>query len=83
MNLSGWVAIGLAGIGVAILVREVSRLELDDEDRVDVWSFRAKERLKVHEARTAADLKSSGRQPLHLPNCEWWARWAKQRRTVA
>ena len=83
MNLSGWVAIGLAGIGVAILVREVSRLELDDEDRVDVWSFRAKERLKVHEARTAADLKSSGRQPLHLPNCEWWARWAEQRRDVA
>ena len=29
-----------------------------DEDRVDVHSFRALERLKVHEARTQADLGS-------------------------
>ena len=82
--MSGWMAMGLAAVGVALLVREMYYHEDPQEEHiVDVWSFRAKERLKVHEARTAADLKSSGRQPLHLPNCEWWARWAEQRRDVA
>lgn len=31
----------------------------DDDEPLDVWSFRALERLKVHEARTEADLWSA------------------------
>lgn len=36
----------------------MDRREFDDPDRVDVFTFRAVERLKVHEARTAAELES-------------------------
>ena len=31
---------------------------MDDEAPIDVWSFRARERLAVHEARTAAEFLS-------------------------
>ena len=44
-----------------------TRMEFSSDDVVDVWSFRAAERLKVHEARTEADRVSSGRPPLKLP----------------
>ena len=44
-----------------------SRMELEPEECVDVHSFRALERLAVHEARTEADRSSSARRTVKLP----------------
>ena len=77
----GWIAIVCGAVAGALVVRELLQADPPDDDPVDVWSFRATERLKVHEARTQSDLESSGRSPLHLPNQAWWAWWAKQRMT--
>jgi hypothetical protein len=39
-------------------LRQVTEFDLDLDEPFDVHSFRAKERLKVHEARTEADVWS-------------------------
>ena len=41
--------------------------DLDLDGPVDVWSFRARERLQVHIDRTEADCGSSARAGVQLP----------------
>lgn len=44
----------------------------DFEQPVDVWSFRARERLAVHEARTAAELGSRVVRSARVVGVRWW-----------
>lgn len=44
-------------------------------EQLDVWSFRQAERLKVHEARTDADLHSCVvRGSVRVADPPWWTR---------
>lgn len=56
---------------------------LDDDRYIDVSSFAAQERLKVHEARTAADLGSSVLRASEIEKRERDRRLRTRRRKVA